>query len=79
LLVQPADAVDFYESVASFEGKYYNLGYPHLICWLTNGSYGPLGIDFTLNGFAQKSYFSEDIKQLAIDILTLGKHFITII
>lgn len=45
---------------------------PHIYYWITNGSLPAYGIDFTTNGFAQKSYYTEEKKNILVDIYING-------
>ena len=53
---------------------YWMANLPHLILWITNGSFPALGIDFTTNGFAQMSGYSTDLKNKLLDILVNGNY-----
>lgn len=45
---------------------------PHLLLWITNGTYAPLGIDFSSHGFAQASGYSPTIEAGLINIIQNG-------
>lgn len=53
---------------------YYYGNLPHLIYWITNGSYAPLGINFTSSGFAQMSGYSDEIRDKLLTIIINGKY-----
>ena len=47
-----------------------------LFLWLTNGSMtiGGTRVDFTTNGFAKNSYFSQQTKDEMIETLSMGNY-----
>lgn len=68
------ESLQFYNDTKGFKGDYEDANLPHLTLWLSNGSYPTLGIDYTLNGFAQKTYYSEERKNICLDILINGNY-----
>jgi len=64
----------FYSDTKQWKGDYIDADLPYLELWFVNGIYPPLGIDFTTNGFAQKSYYSEYRKDLCVDVVTNGNY-----
>lgn len=69
-----AASLDLYVSTVNYSLSFIDAGAPHLTYWFTNGVYAPLGIDFSAAGFAQKSYYSADIKNLYLDIIVNGNY-----
>ena len=63
---------DLYLSTKAMAEDYKIAKMPHLYYWITNGALQELGIDFTTNGFAQKPYFTEEKKNILVDILIKG-------
>jgi hypothetical protein len=59
-----------YNDAKVFRNDYIEADLPHLILWLTDGTYPALGIDFTNTGFGSKPYYSEVIKSTCLEILT---------
>lgn len=53
---------------------YYYSNLPHLLYWITNGGYAPLGIDFTNSGFAQFDGYSDELKNKLVEIILNGKY-----
>jgi len=53
---------------------YYYANLPHLLLWITNGSYPALGIDFTNNGFAQMNGYTESIRNELLNIFVNGNY-----
>lgn len=53
---------------------YYYANLPHLLLWITNGSYPALGIDYTNNGFAQMDGYTESIRNELVDIFVNGNY-----
>lgn len=66
------ESLSFYTDTKPYKDDYLDANIPSLILWLSNGSYPPLGIDFTTNGFAQKSYYTLDRKNTCLDVLQHG-------
>ena len=66
------ESLQFYNDTKAYKGDYEDANIPYLTLWLSNGSYPALGIDFITNGFAQKSYYSIDKKNMLLDILNYG-------
>lgn len=63
---------DLFVSVETFFPRYIEANRPDLICWITNTEVAVLGIDNTSDGFAQKEYYSADLKNSLYDILING-------
>jgi len=53
---------------------YYYANLPHIIFWVQNGAYPPLGIDYTNNGFAQMPGYSVMLKNSILDIINNGNY-----
>ncbi len=53
---------------------YYYASLPHVIYWVQNGAYPPLGINFTSNGFAQQGGFSTSVMNELLDIFVNGNY-----
>lgn len=70
--VSPLVSLQFYNDTKAFKDDYIDANIPSLYLWLTNGSYMPLGIDFTNNGFAQKPYYTDFMRDFCIDIFIDG-------
>jgi len=68
------ESLQFYTDTKSFQGDYIDANLPNLTLWLSNGSYPALGIDYTTNGFAQKSYYTEERKNICLDVLVNGNY-----
>jgi hypothetical protein len=66
--------VVIYLSTKAYCFDYYYANLPHLLLWISNGSYPALGIDFTTNGFAQSSGYTVDIKNELLDIILNGNY-----
>lgn len=66
------DSLSFYVDTKPYKDDYVDANIPSLILWLSNGSYPALGIDFTANGFAQKTYYTIDRKNACLDVLQYG-------
>lgn len=66
------EILDLYTSTKSYKGDYEDANLPYLVLWITNGSYPAFGIDFTSNGFAQKTYYTVALRDLLVDILVSG-------
>ena len=56
---------------------YYYGNLPHVIFWIQNGAYPPLGINFTTNGFQQISGYSPQLEAELLDILVNGNYIYT--
>ena len=72
-MMNKLDVGDLFISVELLWGRYTEANRPDLICWVTNTAYPPLGIDYTTNGFAQKPYYSDAVKNAIVDIIINGK------
>lgn len=66
------EGLQLYTDTKPFKDDYVDANLPHLIMWIINGAYPPLGIDYTANGFAQKSYYSVERKNVLVDCLVYG-------
>jgi hypothetical protein len=66
-----------YMTTKAYCVDYYYANLPHVIFWLQNGTYSPLGIDFTTNGFAQASGYSTALRDELLDILINGNYVYT--
>ena len=53
---------------------YYYANLPHVIFWISNGTYPPLGIDYTNNGFAAYPGFSVSLMYELLDIFVNGNY-----
>ena len=53
---------------------YYYANLPHILFWVQNGSYPPLGIDYTTHGMAQMSGFTQSLMYEILDILVNGNY-----
>lgn len=67
---------DLFKSVKDFKESYLDLAHPDLICWITNGTYPPYNVDHTNNGLLQKPYYTDDLRNYCVKIITEGGHFI---
>ena len=56
---------------------YYYANLPHILFWIQNGVYPPMGINFTTNGFQQMSGFSPTLEMQLLDILVNGNYINT--
>lgn len=68
------ESLQFYNDTKGFKGDYEDANLPNLILWLSNGLNNDLGIDYTTNGFAQKTYYTEERKNICLDILINGNY-----
>lgn len=69
-------SLDLYKSTKEYSNEYRDANIPSLILWINNGSFPPLGIDFTTTGFAQKSYYTAGLRDLLTDIISNGNYSI---
>lgn len=53
---------------------YYYANLPHVIFWLQNGVYPPLGINYATNGFAQMPGYSPSVMYELLDIFVNGNY-----
>lgn len=53
---------------------YYYANLPHLILWITNGAYPAMGINYTNNGFAQMSGYTQSLMLELVDIINNGNY-----
>lgn len=58
-----------YNDSKIFRNDYIEADLPHLILWISDGSYPQLGIDFTSNGFGSKPYYNQSIKNAVLEVL----------
>lgn len=72
--ITAGEALDLYSTVKTNMDLFRDTGSPHLMLWTTNGVYAPLGIDYSISGFAQKSYYSDVRRDLLIDIINNGNY-----
>lgn len=70
----PQQSMDLYVSVKDYSLDYKDANIPSLIHWIGNTADPSLGIDFTTSGFAQKSYFSSQLRDLMLDVLVNGNY-----
>lgn len=68
------DSLDLYSSTVNYSLSFIDAGAPHLTLWFINGTYAPLSLDFSSSGFAQKGYYTADIKNLYLDIIVNGNY-----
>lgn len=68
------ESLGFYLDTKSFKYDFIDANLPHLTLWLSNGTYAPLGIDYSSNGFAQKNYYTTDRMNICLDILINGNY-----
>lgn len=67
-----SESLDMYNTTKNYSLEYKDANIPNLICWIKNSSVPSLGIDFTNNGFQQKSYYSSQLKDILVDIIEKG-------
>jgi hypothetical protein len=63
-----------YLSTKSYCIDYWLADAPHLMLWITNGTYAPLGIDFTNNGMAQIPGFNTGMRDALLNIFVNGNY-----
>jgi hypothetical protein len=68
------EGLDLYTTTKDYSLEYKDADTPNLICWATNASISAFGIDFTTNGFAQKPYYTEALRDMVVDILVNGNY-----
>lgn len=70
----PQQSMDLYISLKDYSLDYKDANIPSLIHWIGNTEDPSLGIDFTTNGFAQKPYYTNQLRDLMLDILVNGNY-----
>lgn len=63
-----------YMTVKTMCIDYYYGNLPHLVLWISNGSYPALGVDFTNSGFAQASGYTTQLRDSLLDIFINGNY-----
>jgi hypothetical protein len=53
---------------------YYYANLPHILYWVQNGTYAPMGLNYTTNGFAQMSGYTTSLRDEILDILINGNY-----
>ncbi len=53
---------------------YYYGNLPHLVLWISNGTYPALGIDFSSHGFMQMSGYSDGLRDRLLNIIVNGNY-----
>jgi hypothetical protein len=53
---------------------YYYGNMPHLVLWISNGTYPALGIDYSTTGFAQMGGYTTALRDQLIDIINNGNY-----
>jgi hypothetical protein len=67
-------SLDLYNSTKNYSLEYKDANIPNLICWIKNSAIPSLGIDFTNDGFAQKPYYTEDLRNLLVSVIEYGNY-----
>lgn len=70
----PFQQVDMYLTVRDYLYDYIVADLPHLTLWFTNGTWEEFNVDFSNNGFQQKSYYSNEMLGIFVDILSNGNY-----
>ncbi len=68
------EIADLFLTVEEYMAWFTTANFPHLVLWLTNGVNVEYGIDFSLDGFAQKPYYSDQKRDLCLNILVNGDY-----
>lgn len=63
---------DLFQAIEILFPRYIEASRPDLILWVMSSTYVPLGIDYSTTGFAQKTYYSEEIRDALYAILITG-------
>jgi len=66
------DLFSLYNLTKGFKDDFIEANLPIIILWITSGANESLGVDFSETGFAAQSYYSEDRKNLLLDVLLNG-------
>lgn len=59
-----------YNDIKPYKLDYIEVEFPALLAFVTSSSIPELGIDFTSTGFSSKVYYSEELKNRVLQILT---------
>lgn len=69
-----AEGIDLYSAVKDLSHEYKDANIPSLVCWVTNTAEPAYGIDYTTTGFAQKPYYTSELRDMVVDVLVSGNY-----
>lgn len=69
-----SEGIDLYTTTRDLSLDYKDANIPSLVCWITNSAMPELGIDYTTTGFAQKPYYTTELRDMIVDILVEGNY-----